>query len=232
MALGIKVMVALFALGVMGMGYIIAQVWFNPIATDKDIAEAIEKATDVNERNAFGYTGLMYAAGNGKLQMARLLIAKGAKINLQSTNEGDTALHLACYNGDFNDQTQIAQLLIAYGAEVNLPNKDGQRPIHYILQIEDLEARFRLLRLLLLAGADINVQNNDGNTMLHLSVELHDRYWIDMLRKYLGSALSLNIKNKRGQTPIERARELGFTGPDSVEEALLSTPPSNPGGSS
>jgi ankyrin repeat protein len=46
-------------------------------------------------------------------------------INLQDKN-GDTALHLAATNNNFN----VVKQLIDYGADVFLKNNDGKTPLH------------------------------------------------------------------------------------------------------
>lgn len=219
-ALGIKVSVVVLALSIIGVSYLMAKVWFEPNASEESIARALEIDRDVDARNEAGLTGLMYAAGIGDFNRIRALIAHGAQVNLQSSKEGDTALNIACYNGDFPDEIKIIEWLIASKADVNIPNKDGQYPIHYALQITNIDKRLCIMRLLVAAGANINAQNNDGNTIVHLALEQRQKAWIEMAYKVFGKNLDLFIKNKKGRTPLEHAQHMGLTGTDSAEELL------------
>lgn len=221
-AMGIKIVVILFALSVAGVSYVVAKVWFDVNVSTAAIAQVLERDPDVNARNDYGLTGLMFAAGNSEYDRVQLLLSHGAQVNLQSGEEGDTALHIACYNGNFPDEVKIIELLIANGADVTIANKDGQHAIHYALQIDNLATRLCVFRLLVLAGENINAQNNEGNTVLLLSVEMMQKDWIAQLVQEFGSSIDLSIKNKAGETALDRARLLGFTGTDSIEELLMS----------
>ena len=65
-------------------------------------------------------TALMMAAEGGQTEIARLLIDKGAKLDLDN-GTGQTALMMAAERG----QTEIARLLIDKGAKLDLADKDG-----------------------------------------------------------------------------------------------------------
>jgi tetratricopeptide (TPR) repeat protein len=78
----------------------------------KKVKELLDKGANVNE---FKYgTALMIAAQDGRLEIARLLIDRGADINVQS-NMGWTALGLAADGG----HTDMVDLLITKGADVD-----------------------------------------------------------------------------------------------------------------
>lgn len=66
---------------------------------------------------------------------------------------GNTALHIACYNG----QDSVVNELIDYGANVNQPNNNGFTPLHFAAASTHGAL---CLELLVNNGADVNVQVN------------------------------------------------------------------------
>ncbi len=49
-------------------------------------------------------------------------------------------------------------------------------------------------------GANINLQDNDGNTALHLAAKENN---LDAVRTLLSAGADVNIKNKKGQKPVQ-----------------------------
>ena len=54
----------------------------------------IENGADVNIKNNYGITALIYAAEHGNLEIVKYLVEKGANVNIKD-NHGRTALDLA-----------------------------------------------------------------------------------------------------------------------------------------
>ena len=61
------------------------------------------------------YTALMYAAQDGHVEVARLLLERAADPNLATTDDGVTALILAADEG----RLEIVQLLVSFGADLS-----------------------------------------------------------------------------------------------------------------
>lgn len=78
-----------------------------------------------------GFTPLMFAAQQGDLETARLLVAKGADPN-ESTQEDGNTLLLASANG----HEELALFLLDKGANPNVAAGDGSSmtPLHYALR--------------------------------------------------------------------------------------------------
>jgi len=57
----------------------------------------IKIGANVNAKDSYGYTPLLYASRYNKLEVVKLLLKAGADINVR--NKGDTALILAFING-------------------------------------------------------------------------------------------------------------------------------------
>ena len=61
----------------------------------------------------------------GKTEVAKLLISKGADLEARS-NTGSTPLHYAAFKG----MTEVAKLLISKGADVNAKDNFDGTPLH------------------------------------------------------------------------------------------------------
>ena len=86
---------------------------------------------DVNRRMSIGENlretpALMEAAAVGSLEIMRLLLTAGAKVNLQDFR-GDTALHQLLRN-NWVDDHKVMAILLAYGVDVDIKNKRGDTP--------------------------------------------------------------------------------------------------------
>lgn len=111
----------------------------------------IKKGADVNAEDSYlnGATPLYLAAKYKNIEIARLLIANGAKVNIL-TRQGVSPLHQAAQNGD----EAMARLLSENGADVNIKNKEKQTPLH----IATLMGNKEIVEMLLKNGADINAE--------------------------------------------------------------------------
>ena len=122
-----------------------------------------------SQRSTDNATPLHLASQSGKVDVARMLIERGADLTAQS-KDGETALHLASRTG----KVDIAHMLIERGVDPTAQNKDGQTPLHLVSTnpFNRLPGRTRYLefaRILLTHGADVNAKNMNGLTPLHLA---------------------------------------------------------------
>src|SRR5688572_17838368 len=115
-----------------------------------------------------GLTPLVFAAREGDIESAKLLIAAKADIN-QTTEYGWTPLLVAVNNRNY----QLAKLLIDNGANVNLANKGGWTPLYLATDNRNIEGgdypvpkpdmdHLELIKLLLAKGADPNARVKDN----------------------------------------------------------------------
>lgn len=106
-------------------------------------------------------TPLMRAAYNGHLETVKLLINKGADVNIQNA-AGTTALMKAAYKGHL----EIVKFLIDNNANINLKEQHGATAL-----IKGVaQGHTEIVKLLLSKGADVNVAdayNCEDNVCFH-----------------------------------------------------------------
>jgi ankyrin repeat protein len=104
------------------------------------------------------YTPLHFAAWNGHVEIARLLLQNGAEVDAKSYG-GYTPLHCAAEQGNVD----ILHLLVENGANLEAQSNDGWRALHHaawwgnLRFIQELISRYHV---------DINARKNDGRTAL------------------------------------------------------------------
>ena len=85
---------------------------------------------NVTTRESMKVTPLHSAAAAKQVAIARVLIARGAKVNAAQPESGFTPLHEAALNGDI----EFARLLLEHGADINAKMKDGKTPLTFALK--------------------------------------------------------------------------------------------------
>jgi hypothetical protein len=105
-------------------------------------------------------TGLMIAAWEGKLDLMRLFVARGADVNKMNAN-GESAIALAAWRGNL----EAVKWLLDNGARINAPRRKWSA-LHYAV----FAGREEVADFLIAQGADINAQSTNGSTVLMMSV--------------------------------------------------------------
>jgi putative CocE/NonD family hydrolase len=135
-----------------------------------------ERTADFTSKAKNDLTILNYAAVNGFQELAKLCLAKGAKVDERDEVYEFTALHYAARFGSKN----VAEVLIANGADINAKDKWDYQPIHWAAYHD----RPDVVELLIDNCADVNAETSLGQTPLELAKPRRNTKTIKLLQKY------------------------------------------------
>ena len=152
----------------------------------------IEHGADVNAVNNKGQTALWFACCDGRIDLVKNLLDKGADPNIADKN-GESCLHAAIY-GMCNSET--IQGLIDHGSNVNAINKDGASPLLLACSAAQTDS----VKLLLKAKADPNIAYADGDSSLHTAISADCEK--ETLQELIDSGGHVNSLNARGRTAL------------------------------
>ena len=153
-----------------------------------------------------GMTALLYAARDGRLEEARLLVAAKAQIQLADPNE-ITPLLMAI----LNDHLDVATFLLDQGADINAADFWGRTPLWAAVDVRNMDLDhgvdkgvdrapvFDFIKLLLDRGAVVNARTKEYHPGRRWLYSLGDVSWVDMTGQtpFLRAALSGDTKVMR-----------------------------------
>lgn len=118
-----------------------------------------------NRKNKNGESPLSLSSSGCFLKGMKLLIDRGANINVQDTY-GRTPLHLACENVNSERHHECIEYLLQHGANPSIQDDFGRTPLHTAVEKGCLEC----VRLLMqLGNANPNLPDAHGDIALHIS---------------------------------------------------------------
>ena len=198
----------------------------------------------LNRRSPEGFTPLLAAAGRGRREMVRFLLAEGARVEAENY-QGETPLHAAARLR----RLDIVELLTTHGADVNAARTHGTTPLEYAMfdavdipvmelllshgasvdtknralrsaaglqNVGPGQDEHELVRLLLTSGAEANGKDRSGRTALHEAASMGHNETIKVL---LAHGADVNAAGTLGYTPLHEA--IGPYSPIETVELLL-----------
>lgn len=143
---------------------------------------------------------LLAAARSGDLEKLEALLLRGASVNTQEAESGDSALIAAIGNSRW----AAAELLLKHHPDLNLRDKNGQTAL--FLASAKGDAALSIVNLLLAAGADTELGpingNNVGASPLHVACALGSNECVASLIKHRAS---VNKALSSGEQPAHTA---------------------------
>lgn len=112
-----------------------------------------------------GFTALHLAAFFGEEEAAKILLERGAEVNVVARHE---SIHVTPLHSAASASHQaIVKLLLEHGADPNAAQDGGFTPLHSAAQNDDRDS----VEALLEAGADPSLANDEGKTSADLAGE-------------------------------------------------------------
>jgi ankyrin repeat protein len=139
-------------------------------------------------------TALHQASSGGWLEVVRLLLSYGAKVD-EKDREGKTPFHLASSKGHL----EIVKHLSENGAVVGVRDHEDNTPLHEA----SAEGHVDVMRWLLNHGADANARRGDRCTPLHRAAFAH----LKAVQLLLEHNVDVNLRDDKGKTPLHKALE-------------------------
>ncbi len=176
-----------------------------------------------------GLTPLVFAAREGDIETAKVLLDAGADVN-QATEYGWTPLLVATNNRNY----QLGALLLERGANPNLANKGGWHPLYLATDNRNIEGgdypvpkpdmdHLEFIKLLLAKGADPNLRVKENT----LSRTIFTMQWfyesgatafvragqssdLELLKLLLANGADPKLETDNGDTALTAAGGIGW----------------------
>ena len=144
-----------------------------------------------------GDTKLHFAAENGLVEVAHILLEYNAEVNSRN-HHGSTPLLLASEHG----HTEVVQFLADHNADVHVHDADGDTPLHCAA----LRGQIEVARILLERNVEVNSRNHTGLTSLHQASVGQRKGAAGVVRLLLDHGADVQVCSLSGKTASEIAR--------------------------
>lgn len=179
-----------------------------------ETASLLNQGANPNASDQNGISALMYTAELDNIYSARLLLDKGADVNLLAAQYGITALMKASvFAGD-----DFVTLLLDKGAKVDVASTKGGNALFEALYMK----RFKSSEVLLKRGANPNFMINGIPIISYCVLYGLDDFSLKLLKKY-GAKTNLPATSGpyAGKTVMQIAEERGLTSTASLLKAKI-----------
>ena len=143
-------------------------------------------------------TALMWAAANGREEVARLLLQAGADTEWRDDGTLFTALHSAATCG----YSEVVRILLEFDCDVEAVDTLGRRPLHWA----SLTGHAGVAQVLLDSGADKEAEDRWGQRPLHLAAK---NGIFKVVEELVEAGAEKNALDKRGRTAAQLATQFG-----------------------
>jgi ankyrin repeat protein len=166
------------------------------------LVAAAATARETTDRH--GSSALHWAAGSGRLDVCRFLVAQ-LGLGVDSTGQQKdrrTPLHWAARNG----KLECCKWLVELGADPNSATVDGTTPLHWAVWRGELEVAAWLVEV---AGADLHAVNSFGCNAIQWASQSDDADGLPMCRWLRERSLDIGLLNRNGHSAVHKAAVKG-----------------------
>ncbi|VUZ55587.1 unnamed protein product [Hymenolepis diminuta] len=146
----------------------------------------------IGNKNMF--TPMMYAAGNGNLEVVRYFLEHGVPMRYAVDKYEKSELTLACEKG----YTDIVKLLLDSGD----PKINRSAEINHAFKSAIINGEIDVARILLQYGAKANIKTKRGNPIIFAPIHQEDP---DLLSLLVSNGADVNDRDEYGYTPLIKA---------------------------
>lgn len=200
--------------------------FFNPIIGRLLQCHRDTVTEEISKRDCTGMTILQYAAWSSKSQPQHLEpyvhSTEGMAMLLARDNSGRSLLQFATQRGNVS----LVRYLLSLPTDIGLETRDasGQSTLHYAVQSK----RSEVIDLLLARSRNLPVVDGNGRTWLHAAATKNSLIAAKRVVRILGES-SLNVKDERGMTPFDLARQCRALETAAYLASLVPAEMANPG---
>jgi len=169
------------------------------VGNDDIVLTLLGAGADPNTSMWNGITPLMFAADNGFLKIAKILILNGADVNKKPENQVSALVSAA-----FNNNMDIAELLIRHEADINATDSYGVSSLIYAAAYN----YYDLCDMLLYYEGNIEIQDKKGTNAV-MAATVVGNY--DIVKLLLDNRAQINITDHEGNTALMMAAQNGDT---------------------
>jgi len=171
------------------------------------VTKYIDEGLDPNLKGKGAYQAALLntACRKNSIQMVKLLLAKGADVNL-ADDRGDTPLMLAALHAR---TPEIVKLLVQKGADINAVSDDGSSILdHAVIGVVSSQGSMQAVKFLVDQGLDVDKssvkkrEDYRGYTVLMMAVRSNK---IELTEYLISKGANVNTRALKGDTPLSIA---------------------------
>ena len=159
----------------------------------------LDQGVNPNISNGDGISLLDFAAALNQIDVVKLLLERGATVDIRNTVYGSTPF----MGASENSHLEVAKLLLSKGADPKATDKFSKNALMLISQSWDGKGcRIEAMEFLLSCGLDINAVDKSGNTALIWAAYGNNA---TALKWLIEKKADLNHVNKQNVTALDMA---------------------------
>jgi len=203
---------------------------------DRDVLKWLTDHSKIKNIKVGQESMLHVAVENNSLEIAKLLIASGADVNIKGNVDRpplDGAILRKRYPAQKSYHKEMITLLTSHGADLNIKyGRNKQSMLHELADAPNItsspqkywesecQTRVEAAELLITSGVDVNARDGSGSTPLHTAASTNNILMIKMLASH---GADLKVTNNKGQTPLLYSIAIGHWGEINRELLTIGT---------